>query len=96
MVYVFGLHLKIVNFCQYSFYFSSSKYVFVFIDDSDLNLHIDVPDMNVAIPLTDGGFGHCWAGARSSHGVNQGKVCYEVFILYLFFFSLSNIGNSNL
>lgn len=41
-------------------------------------MHIDVPDMNVAVPLMEGGLAHCWAGARASHGINKGKACYEV------------------
>lgn len=29
-------------------------------------------------PLTLEGFAYLWAGARASHGVIQGRVCYEM------------------
>lgn len=29
-------------------------------------------------PLTIEGFAYLWAGARASHGVTQGRVCYEM------------------
>lgn len=46
--------------------------------DSDLNLAINKPDLCSARPLSDGALALAWAGARSTYGVNKGKVCYEV------------------
>lgn len=46
--------------------------------DSDLNLAINKPDLCSARPLSDGALALAWAGARSTYGVNSGKVCYEV------------------
>lgn len=46
--------------------------------DSDLHLSINKPDLCSARPISDGALGLAWAGARATHGVNSGKVCYEV------------------
>lgn len=48
--------------------------------DSDLNQYMELPDMKFVTPISEGGFGHMWAGARATHGVKSGKVCYEVKI----------------
>ncbi|XP_041985735.1 heterogeneous nuclear ribonucleoprotein U-like protein 1 [Aricia agestis] len=46
--------------------------------DSDLNQYLELPELNSVVPLSEGAFAHAWAGARASHGVNTGRVCYEV------------------
>ncbi|XP_066152359.1 heterogeneous nuclear ribonucleoprotein U-like protein 2 [Euwallacea fornicatus] len=46
--------------------------------DSDLNLKIDNKTFLSAKPLTEGCFGYVWAGARATHGISSGKVCFEV------------------
>ncbi|CAG9824491.1 unnamed protein product [Phaedon cochleariae] len=48
--------------------------------DSDLNLQIDKESFLSAKPLTESAFGYVWAGARATHGVQSGKVCYEIKI----------------
>jgi hypothetical protein len=48
--------------------------------DSDLNLVIDKTDLLKAEPMTKLGFAYCWAGARASYGVKQGKAFFEVMI----------------
>ncbi|GLV45568.1 uncharacterized protein CBL_02588 [Carabus blaptoides fortunei] len=49
--------------------------------DSDLNLEISKECFTSAEPLHYEGFGYMWAGVRSTHGVNNGKVWYEVKLL---------------
>uniref|UniRef100_A0A2A4JU13 B30.2/SPRY domain-containing protein n=1 Tax=Heliothis virescens TaxID=7102 RepID=A0A2A4JU13_HELVI len=46
--------------------------------DSDLNQYMEVPELNGVVALSEGAFAHAWAGARASHGVSAGRVCYEV------------------
>ncbi|XP_063390340.1 heterogeneous nuclear ribonucleoprotein U-like protein 2 [Cydia fagiglandana] len=46
--------------------------------DSDLNQYLELPDLVSVVPLSDGAFAHAWAGARGSHGVSEGRVCFEV------------------
>uniref|UniRef100_A0A6P7H0L3 Heterogeneous nuclear ribonucleoprotein U-like isoform X3 n=1 Tax=Diabrotica virgifera virgifera TaxID=50390 RepID=A0A6P7H0L3_DIAVI len=48
--------------------------------DSDLNLEVDKGTFLSAKPLNEGVFSYVWAGARATHGVSNGKVCYEVKI----------------
>jgi hypothetical protein len=47
-------------------------------DDSDLNQYLEVPALTGVVPLSDGAFSYAWAGTRGSHGVEAGRVCYEV------------------
>ena len=49
--------------------------------NSDLNLTIEKGNFLSATPLTDGGFAYMWAGARSTYGFINGKVCYEVKVI---------------
>ncbi|KAF5296053.1 hypothetical protein FQA39_LY12675 [Lamprigera yunnana] len=48
--------------------------------DSDLHLQIDKKTFLSGKPYHEGAFGYAWAGARATHGVKTGKVCYEVKI----------------
>ncbi|XP_019754022.1 heterogeneous nuclear ribonucleoprotein U-like protein 2 [Dendroctonus ponderosae] len=48
--------------------------------DSDLHLNIDKETFLSAKPLNDGCFGYIWAGARATHGISSGKICFEVKI----------------
>jgi len=46
-------------------------------DNSDLGLTID-DDGFTATPMTFAGFAFMWTGVRSTFGVKQGKVCFQV------------------
>ncbi|KYB28804.1 heterogeneous nuclear ribonucleoprotein U-like protein 2 isoform X1 [Tribolium castaneum] len=46
--------------------------------DSDLHLQVDKESFLSAKPYHEGAFGFAWAGVRATHGVNTGKVCFEV------------------
>lgn len=48
--------------------------------NSDLNLIVDKYGL-IAEPLYRDGFAFMWAGARSTHGVTTGKICFEVKLL---------------
>ena len=54
--------------------------LFFILDNSDLNLNINVTDFCSATAMSNGGFGYVWAGARATYGATRGKVCYEVRI----------------
>ena len=46
------------------------------VDVSDLYFKIS-PDGLTGSVITDEGFTYIWAGAKTTWGVNKGKVCYE-------------------
>jgi len=46
-------------------------------DNCDLSLTIDDTGYK-ATPMTFAGFAFMWTGARSTYGVKQGKVCFQV------------------
>ena len=48
------------------------------LDNSDLDLEINVQDMCSAKAMSKDGFAHLWAGVRATYGATKGKLCYEV------------------
>lgn len=47
-------------------------------DDSDLNQYLELPELRSVVALSEGALAHAWAGARASHGLRLGRVCYEL------------------
>uniref|UniRef100_A0A7N6FJ51 B30.2/SPRY domain-containing protein n=1 Tax=Anabas testudineus TaxID=64144 RepID=A0A7N6FJ51_ANATE len=64
----------------YGYYEHREDKSFCFFSDN-CDLHFKVSrDRYSGYPLTIEGFAFLWAGARATHGVTQGRVCYEMKI----------------
>lgn len=61
----------------YSISPSPSPHLPIASDNCDLHFKVS-RDRYSGYPLTIEGFAYLWAGARTSYGVNKGRVCYEL------------------
>jgi hypothetical protein len=63
---------------------------FFCIDTSDLNLNINTDCLSASNKSNDA-LCFLWAGVRTTYGFQQGKICYEIRVNLILFFSLFNL-----
>jgi len=76
----------VLDFCKFEFFSSIFRSIqFVdYLDTSDLNLTINTDCLSATTKSNDA-LCFLWAGARTTYGFKQGKICYEIRVKSILF-----------